>query len=288
LHEDDLIGVLLKQKNSNAKYYCLPAELTDDVYPENMRSIYRDGLLDPVRMPKTSLDDLRQQDSITYATQYLLTPMSDDAALFKKENMQYCSIENGYIEVQNKQVSERQLTRFFTIDLATSIKETADFTVLSYWGIDRDNNLYLIDCFRERVEGYKHKEIVNNFYERYRPDFVGVEAVAYQSTLVQELVRAGLPAVALKPDRDKRSRAIPAAARHQNKTIYFNRELNCLTDIELELTRFPNSKHDDFVDTLSYAVQYLTEQTFTDFYTYDYKESKNNNQPDYELFTRGL
>jgi predicted phage terminase large subunit-like protein len=147
--------------------------------------------------------------------------------------------------------------RFFTIDLAITTNANSDYTVISYFASDKNNNIYLIDCYREKIEGAQHADIVNMMYQKYKPHAVGVESVAYQQSLCQTLIRMGLPVVLLKPDKDKTTRAWSAAIRHENGAIYFNRHLSNLNDLESELGMFPNSKHDDFVDTLSYAVEYM-------------------------------
>ena len=73
-------------------------------------------------------------------------------------------------------------------------------------------------------------------------------------TLYQQVRRMGLPVVELKPDADKYTRAIPAAARYEAGMVYHKAGAVWINDLEAELLSFPNGTHDDQVDVISYAV----------------------------------
>ena len=62
----------------------------------------------------------------------------------------------------------------------------------------------------------------------------------------------------LKADRDKASRALVAAARMEGGQVYFPAARGWLDEWESELLLFPNSRHDDQVDTLAYAALEVT------------------------------
>lgn len=260
LHTDDVTGYRLANFADTTFHVCLPAILTDDVKPEEARKLYnKDGLLIPDRFDYKVLERKKiGLGSVGYAGQFLQTPMSDDAAFFKSINNRYFSIDNGCIVTEkNERIFIDTCVRFFTIDLAITTNANSDYTVISYFAADKNNNLYLIDCYREKIEGAGHADLIDMMYKKYKPHAVGVESVAYQQSLCQTLIRMGLPVVMLRPDKSKETRAWSAAIRHENGTIYFNRHLSNLNDLESELGMFPNSKHDDFVDTLSYAVEYI-------------------------------
>lgn len=91
-------------------------------------------------------------------------------------------------------------------------------------------------------------------YERFRPDTIGIEAIAFGLSIVQEARRANLPIKALRADRDKVSRALTAAARMEGGHVMFEAGAMYLDILEAELTAFPAGRHDDMVDVLSYAV----------------------------------
>ena len=84
---------------------------------------------------------------------------------------------------------------------------------------------------------------------RWRPGYIGIEG----KSVWQAARRAGLPVRELKADRDKWTRAQPAAARMSAGTVYFRAGAPWLHDLEDELLAFPNGSFDDQVDALSYA-----------------------------------
>ena len=73
-------------------------------------------------------------------------------------------------------------------------------------------------------------------------------------TLYQQLVRDGLPVIELKPETDKFTRAIPAAARYEAGMVFHLANAPWVRALESELLAFPNGTHDDQVDVISYAV----------------------------------
>lgn len=141
---------------------------------------------------------------------------------------------------------------FSTVDLATSLKETADFTVISTWALTPQSELLLLDVVRERMEGPEHNGLLVNVWLKYKPTMFYIEQAGFQLTTIQHALRAGLPITPVVPQGDKLQRSLPAAARMKAGFYYFP-EGTAFEDEERELWRFPASPHDDFVDTVSLA-----------------------------------
>ena len=112
----------------------------------------------------------------------------------------------------------------------------------------------MLDLVRARLEGPDIVPALRRLYERFRPDTIGIEATAFQLSIVQEARRTGLPIRALRADRDKVSRALTAAVRMEGGNVFFESGSWYLDVLEKELTTFPVGRHDDTVDVLSYAV----------------------------------
>jgi phage terminase large subunit-like protein len=88
----------------------------------------------------------------------------------------------------------------------------------------------------------------------YVPSVVKVEAVGYALTMVQSLKRELKTKVEpLRPDKDKRSRAIPAAAALARGDILLPKSARWMPEFLAELVAFPHGRHDDQVDALAYA-----------------------------------
>jgi len=81
-----------------------------------------------------------------------------------------------------------------------------------------------------------------------------IEATVFQATFVHELLsRTQLPAIPVRPDRDKVTRARALAARYEAGKVFHLRSAPGLTDFEDELVAFPNAAHDDQVDAAVYG-----------------------------------
>lgn len=86
LHEDDVTGYLLKKKADKIRHICLPAELSDNVQPAELKQRYINGLLDPVRLDADVLAEARVDlGSRGYAGQYEQRPSSADGNIIHKE-----------------------------------------------------------------------------------------------------------------------------------------------------------------------------------------------------------
>jgi len=156
---------------------------------------------------------------------------------------------------------------FFTIDFASSAKQTADFTVIAVWMLSPTNDLLWIDCVRVQKETPDLVPLVQRLVRQYRPLFVGVEAVGSNNALLQFLQRSQDPVMTvmqLNPmGADKLVRATPAMVRVSEGRVYLPEDnpLFPLDEVMSELCRFTGDAkkdgNDDVVDTLSYACELL-------------------------------
>jgi predicted phage terminase large subunit-like protein len=87
LHQADPSGDFLERsKGKGIKHICLPAELTNDVRPVELRERYVDGLFDPIRMPREILaESLKEMGAYGYASQMLQTPVPLGGGSFEVE-----------------------------------------------------------------------------------------------------------------------------------------------------------------------------------------------------------
>jgi hypothetical protein len=177
------------------------------------------------------------------------------------------------------------------LDLNASASERADFTAVAEWIEDADRNLYLVGVWRAQLAD-GHRRWLTGRTDSFEygatpaygeltgpqllwplaalpPGFAGaigdrsrprsfarlsIEAVAFQATFVRELLnRTNLPAVAIRPDRDKVTRARTLAARYEAGKVFHLRSAPGLADYEDELVAFPNGRHDDQVDAAVYG-----------------------------------
>lgn len=87
LHQDDPSGHMLAKKKDNLKHICLPGELNEYeqyVQPPELKAFYRDNLLDPIRLSKESLEELKADlGQYGYAGQIGQNPTAPGGGMFK-------------------------------------------------------------------------------------------------------------------------------------------------------------------------------------------------------------
>jgi predicted phage terminase large subunit-like protein len=117
---------------------------------------------------------------------------------------------------------------------------------------------YLLDAWRGKVEFADLKRRVVELYEMWHPHAVLVEDAASGQSLIQEL-RAGttLPLKPIKPDRDKYSRVAAVCPMLEARRLILPEVAWWREDFIAELTAFPAGAHDDWVDAVAQALNYL-------------------------------
>lgn len=255
-HEDDLAGRLLKaaEDDPSADQWAvlrLPA-LAEEEDPLDRAP---GEALWPEQYNEAALASIRSSvGSYVWAALYQQRPQPAGGGIFKREHFRYFRETGDLYDLgEGKVVKISSCRRFATVDLAVSLKETADYTVIGMWALTPSRDLLLLDLVRARLEGPDHLPMLERAFSRWRPGYMAIERTAYQLALVQSAKRKGLPVRELKADRDKVSRALPAAARLEAGAVYFRAGAPWLGELEDELLAFPTGAHDDQVDVLAYA-----------------------------------
>jgi predicted phage terminase large subunit-like protein len=252
-HEDDLAGWLLSSNPQPWRVLSIPAvaESSDD------------ALRRPVGEAMTSSRGQRDWDAVrkdvgeyAWAAMYQQRPAPAEGGLFKRDDWRHWTLaghggmETVAVDGQAWQLSD--CDRFITADLAISKKTRADFTVFAAWAITPNGDLVLLDLFRGRIEEADHFAKCLPLIERWRIPVVHVEASQHSTTMAYEAGRAGIPIGKLEADRDKFTRALPAATRVEQHRVFLPRA-DWVGDWIDEHAGFPHGAHDDQVDVLAYA-----------------------------------
>ena len=178
---------------------------------------------------------------------------------------QFVNLEGGpfradwFPAVEQRPADVRQWVRFW--DLATSTRQTADYTSGALVGYRADNTLCIADMARNRWEWPAAREaIVQQALTDGRRTWIGVETVAFQLAAVQDLRRdprlQGYTIRAVTPDKDKLARALPWAAHAEAGLARIVRGA-WNQPFLAEISEFPQGEHDDQVDAVSGAVDLL-------------------------------
>lgn len=150
---------------------------------------------------------------------------------------------------------DRYTLRFATVDLAASLKQDADYTVVLSCGLAPDGVLDVLDVVREHLDGPSIVPAVRASVARWRLHLVGVESVAFQLAMVQLLRAAGVPVREIRRGSgDKRTRALAATPAFEAGQVAWPADAPWRRALEEELAVFWYGKHDDQVDALADAV----------------------------------
>ncbi|OGU56959.1 MAG: hypothetical protein A2X64_05705 [Ignavibacteria bacterium GWF2_33_9] len=266
-HEDDLVGRLIAANSHpngiNWELVNLPA-LAQGNDPLERK------LNEPLWKARFSLMDLlRIKESIgTYwfSALYQQSPVPAGNSIFNRKDFRYFEDKGNHYELftsplNSKRILKSEISIFATSDLALSLKETADYTIVLIFGKLQSGEILILDIIRERFESTEHLKLFASICAKWMPKLIGIENVQFQQSLIQQAVKIGLPIKQLKADKDKISRALPIAAMLENGMIYFRKDAGYLEEFEKELLQFPRSKHDDQVDAFAYIFQLLNKSS---------------------------
>jgi predicted phage terminase large subunit-like protein len=201
-------------------------------------------------------DRLREKGLYEFSAQYMNDPVPAEDADFKRAWFKYYDRE----EVRGK-----QMRTVATIDPAISLNKDADYTAIGVTGIDQFSNLFIKDLFRKRM---KPSEIIDTIFkldEMWHPDMWILETIAYQKALAYSLNeemrkrRRYLPITEVNQherSKDQRIRGLQPV--YMAGQIFHPRNHPMVPYLEEELIHFPRGRHDDLVDALSMALDFLT------------------------------
>jgi predicted phage terminase large subunit-like protein len=257
LHQDDLVGHVLDQEDWEVVSFQAVAQV-DECHlidgPLGRRFFQRKAgdVLHPSRESAASLAKTQRAiSSFNFASQYQQSPIPLGGAIVKTEWLRY--YEPG-----------EQPADFWLIlqswDTANKSGELNDYSVCTTWGVTDEEQYYLLDVCRKRLNFPDLKREVVRQAERYGPYITLVEDKASGTQLIQDL--ANEAHVQLTPytppsGADKIMRLHSQTASFENGRILLPREAPWLHDYIAEITGFPGSRFADQVDSTTQALDYL-------------------------------
>ena len=264
-HPDDPIGRLLDAKrrgveaDSNAvpwDYISLPAlaESDDPLGREEGEALW------PERFPEQALEQIRSdRPPRSWAGLYQCRPVALGGEFFKQKWLRYWKLDGPHAVLEDgTRIELTRLYTFVTCDLAVSTRDRSDYSVICSWGFDpaRKSELLLLDVDRDRMEGPQMIPRIKGAITRWGAVGAYIEKTIYHTTLISEARSQGMLVAELKPDTDKRTRAVPATMLFEGGQCYLRAGAAWLAEYEDELLSFPEQgTHDDQVDCTSYAVK---------------------------------
>ena len=198
---------------------------------------------------ETLAGNKRQQGAYHFSAQYMLDPIPTENQVFKPPFKTYEETDLRGVD----------LKKFITVDPAISEEKTADYSAMICVGVDRNNDWYILDIFRERVLPKQLIDQVFFWNEKWKPISVGIETVAFQKALqyflYDEMKKRNrtVPIMELKSDRAKDVRIRGLQPRYEMGSV-FHPQRSSVPNIEYledELRRFDKGQHDDCIDALA-------------------------------------
>ena len=248
LHPDDPAGKL-QRSSENWTTLSLPAIAEHDEAVEigGKEPHYRHAgdVLHAEREPKSVLDEIRSTiGSDTFAAQYQQAPVPAGGVMIQRQWV-------GRYD----QLPTRTLSSMVDQSWDTGSKDGAlnDYSVCTTWLL-HEAKYYLWHVLRERLDYPSLKARAIAHAREYRPHKILIEDTGVGTALVEELKKAGLPAIAVKPERNKRTRMSIQSAKFESGLVFLPYQAAWLHDYEAELFAFPNVRFDDQVDSTCQAL----------------------------------
>ena len=188
--------------------------------------------IDPVEIEAAR----RDLPSIVFRREFLAEFVSAEGARIKREWLTHGT-------------PPKNLKLAIGVDLAISLKKNADFTAIVVGGFDPMGTFWVVDVFRDRVTFNEAMRLIVSYATKYNASVIGVESVAYQEAVAQELLRTTkFPVKSIKVSKDKLERFQPLESRYEQGLVKHERDLP--KEFEQELLSFPLGEHDDMVDAM--------------------------------------
>lgn len=198
----------------------------------------------------------RDMGPYTFACQMLQDPVSDKAMGFKEEWLMF------YETIQYE-----KWNLYLLVDPASKKKSTSDYTVMLVIGLAPDNNYYLVDGIRDRLNLTQRAKKLFELHRKYSPRTVGYEQYGAQADIehmkyemeaqnyrfdIQELGGSIAKEDRIKmlvPIFEQKRMWMPKAlsfVNYEGKSVDLIRAF-----IDDEYKSFPVSTHDDMMDCMA-------------------------------------
>lgn len=201
----------------------------------------------------------------TFNQELMLRIMSEEDRMIHDADIQWYQRETL---MKNKE----KFNFYITTDFATSVKQKADYSVISVWAYSSNGDWYWVDgvCKRQLMD-----QNINDLFrlnQRYKPQQVGVEVTGQQGGFVtwiqnEMLRRNNYMSLAsegnenrpgIRPNTNKLMRFNTVVPWFKAKKIFFPTEMKnsepmqeAVNELSLVSVSGFRSKHDDFIDTIS-------------------------------------
>lgn len=201
----------------------------------------------------------------TFNQELMLRIMSDEDRMIQESDIGWYKLD---AVLRNKQ----RFNFYITTDFATSIKQSADFSVISVWAYNNVGDWLWVDgvCKRQLMDAN-----LNDLFrlaQMYKPQQVGIEVTGQQGGFIQWIQNEMMERNIYFPLASEGNDTKPGIRPNTNKMVRFNTMVpmfkarkvffpierkteapmaEAMNELSLAAASGFKSKHDDFIDTIS-------------------------------------
>ncbi len=241
-HHDDLAGWLLRDHASEGWEVV------------NLPAITEEGeALWPEAYPLDALAKIKEQvGSREWSALYLQSPSPEEGSIFDLA---------WFRRYRNKPASPDMVVHSW--DTGTKDEEIHDPSALTVWGT-HGNSIYLTDIFKDRLQFPDLKRSVCAYATRDNPAAILIEDKGSGQQLIQVLrAETSLPVIAIPAVQSKTVRAQGVSGLVEAGRVFIPDQASWLIDFESEVRAFPVAAHDDQVDSMTQALNWLASKLAT-------------------------
>ncbi len=250
LHEDDPAANFKKRKK--VRYVCLPAEITKDVHPPELKERYIDGLMDPVRLNWAALEEAKDQGEFYYASQFLQTPVPREGGQFKPDLVKFGIPPKVF----------KKIVRYWD---KAGTRGGGAFTVGTRIGKDMDGRIWVLDVRRFQHDSAERERIIKSTAIDDGPDVDviveqeggsgGKDSARATVVMLAGISKCYIDVVSLRGNKEDRADFFSVQMNVGN--VYVPEGSPWFPAWKNEFTFFPNSKYKDQVDSASGGFTYI-------------------------------
>lgn len=251
-HEDDLVGRLTDPTNPHYnpeeaaqwKIINIPAIAGDD----DVLGREPGAALWPEKFGLEYLESFRRRNPTGFSALYQQQPTPEDGDFFRAEHLLPYKLDE----------LPRNLRVYAASDHAVGTKQEHDRTCLLIVGVDAQNTVWLLDCWWKRERTDKTVEAMIELAKKWKPLVWWAESGHISKSigpfLFKRMREEGVYINIREqvPSADKMTRAQSIQARSAMGMVRFPVFKHWYNDARQECLKFPQARHDDFVDALAH------------------------------------
>jgi predicted phage terminase large subunit-like protein len=252
-HSDDIIGRLTDPENpcyneieaKKWKIIRLPA-IAEDEDPLGRK---RGEPLWPERYDLDFLESQQRLDPLGFSALYQQSPTVADGTLFRRETIRYYTPDD----------LPKEMRYYCASDHAVGEKQRNDPSCLLKIGVDKNDDIYVLDCIWRRMPSNDAVEAMLAMGSGERKPLIWWAERGHISKSIGPFLRKRMletntyiNVVEVTPSADKATRAQSIVARVAMGKVFFPKVSWWTEKAVNEMMGFPNGLHDDFVDALAY------------------------------------